>query len=139
MTRVARQRNHWSLGPGDTAAIPGVRRGIMAVLRADAVCDADLSSAEIVVGELLSNAVTHTRGPAFVSLRWDGDHPLVSVWDEGPGPALIPPLPSRLPDDDLADRGRGMFLVVNLALDVRIDAGRAGGSRVSVRLDVPHS
>lgn len=108
----------------------------MAALRKEAVRDADLWSAEIIVAELLSNAVRHTIGPAVVSLEWEGDHPLLSVRDDGPGPASLLPLPDRLPADALADGGRGLFLVAHLALGVSVHPGRRAGCLVSVLLDV---
>jgi hypothetical protein len=42
----------------------------------------------------------------------------------------------RLPDDLLADGGRGLFLVAHLALDVAVAARATGGSVVSVTLDL---
>jgi anti-sigma regulatory factor (Ser/Thr protein kinase) len=82
--------------------------------------------------------VTHTAGPAFVSLQWDGDHPMLSVADSGPRcPALDQAEPlAELPADPLAEHGRGLFLVSRLALDVEVATGRHGGSQVSVTLDV---
>jgi signal transduction histidine kinase len=156
-------RGEWSLEPGDTAAVPRVRHWIMDVIRQDAPRDADLWSAELVVAELLSNAVTHAGGPAFVSLEWDGEHPLLSVADLGPGftgPMPPPgstgstgsttinsaagqalPLPWRaeLPADLLAEGGRGLYLVSHLALGVEFASGTHGGAQVSVTLDVARS
>ncbi len=123
----------WLLRPSDTAAVPAVRHGIMDLLRQQAASESDLWSAEIIVAEVLSNAVTHTSGPAFVSLRWEGDHPVLSVWGDGPGPALVP-APSE-PPDVLADGGRGLYLVASLALDVSV-ARRSGRSQVNVKLDI---
>jgi anti-sigma regulatory factor (Ser/Thr protein kinase) len=139
VVRKPGNRTEWSIDPGDTGAISGVRRDVMNTLRQNAVRDADLWSAEIIIAELLSNAVTHTSGPAFISLCWEGDHPLLSVWDAGPGPAILPPLPAVLPDDDLADGGRGLFLVTTLALTVTVSAHGCGGSQVSVVLDIARS
>ncbi len=132
-------RGQWSLGAGDTAAVPSVRHGIMDALRRDAVRDADLWSAEIIVAELLSNAVMHTHGPASVTLHWDGDYPLLNVCDDGPGLVMASALRGELPADDLADGGRGLFLVANLARGVTVAGSGHGGSQVSVMLDVPRS
>jgi signal transduction histidine kinase len=98
-----------------------------------------------VVAELLTNALAHTAGRAWVSLRWDGVHPLLSVADLGPGFAmpgtnvhidaertLVP----RLPDDPLAEGGRGLYLVAHFALDVAVAARSTGGTVVSVTLDL---
>jgi anti-sigma regulatory factor (Ser/Thr protein kinase) len=138
----------WALEPADTAAVRRLRHQIMQALRRIAVAGADLSSAEIVVAELLTNALAHTSGQAWISLRWDGVHPLLSVADLGPGfalsdgtggPALIDAartLVPRLPDDPLAEGGRGLFLVARLALDVAVAARATGGTVVSVTLDL---
>ena len=59
-------RVEWSLDPGDTASVPDLRHRIVGCLRALAAPGSDLTDAEIVVGELLSNALAHTRGPTWV-------------------------------------------------------------------------
>jgi anti-sigma regulatory factor (Ser/Thr protein kinase) len=135
----------WALEPADTAAIPRLRQQIMRSLGRYAEPGADLAASEIVIAELLSNALAHTRGKAWVSLRWDGIHPLLSVADLGPGfsttgaPGLIDAdrtLVPRLPDDLLADGGRGLYLVARLSLDVAVAARATGGSIVSVTLNL---
>lgn len=137
----------WALEPADTAAVHRLRHQIMLALGRMATPDADLSSAEIVVAELLTNALAHTSGRAWVSLRWNGMHPLLSVADVGPGfigpgeagPGLIDAtrtLVPRLPDDPLAEGGRGLFLVAHFALDVAVAPRATGGTVVSVTLDL---
>ena len=140
----------WSLEPADTAAVRRLRHQIMQTLGRIATANADLSATEIVVAELLTNALAHTSGRAWVSLRWDGVHPLLSVADLGPGFApggtagspetslidatrsLVP----RLPDDLFAEGGRGLFLVAHFALDVAVAPRATGGTVVSVTLDL---
>lgn len=177
----------WTLEPADTAAAPRLRRQILRALRRIAAEDADLAATEIVVGELLSNALAHTAGRAWISLRWDGVHPLLSVADLGPGFGVAPrpdrpgdrnrdrdrngngtsdgyrngdwdgnshgngngngdgpqalvdadgTLVPRLPDDPLAEGGRGLYLIAHLALDVAVAARSTGGTVVSVTLDL---
>src|SRR3954453_9370787 len=79
------ERVEWALEPADTAAVHRLRHQIMQTLGRIATPDADLSAAAIVVAELLTNALAHASGQAWVSLRWDGTHPLLSVADQGPG------------------------------------------------------
>jgi anti-sigma regulatory factor (Ser/Thr protein kinase) len=135
------------LEPADTAGVSRLRHQIMDSLSRIAAQDADLAGTEIVVGELLSNALSHTSGRAWVSLRWDGVHPLLSVADLGPGfpePqhgrwSLIDAdrtLTPKLPDDPLAEGGRGLYLIAHLALDVAVAARATGGTVVSVTLDL---
>jgi anti-sigma regulatory factor (Ser/Thr protein kinase) len=133
----------WALEPADTAGVSRLRHQIMDSLRQIAAADDDLAGCEIVVGELLNNALAHTRGRAWISLRWDGDHPLLSVADLGPGfprrPSLIDAehnLIARLPDDPLSEGGRGLYLIAHLALDVAVAARSTGGTVVSVTLDL---
>jgi anti-sigma regulatory factor (Ser/Thr protein kinase) len=118
----------------------------MRTLRRLATEDSDLSATEIVVAELLTNALAHTTGPAWVNLSWDGEHPLLSVADVGSAGTranttraqvdadrtLVP----RLPDDPLAEGGRGLFLVAHFALDVAVAPRATGGTIVSVTLDL---
>ncbi|HST85519.1 MAG TPA: ATP-binding protein [Kineosporiaceae bacterium] len=139
----------WALEPADTAAVRRLRHQIMQTLGRIATADADLSATEIVVAELLTNALAHTSGRAWISLRWDGVHPLLSVADLGPGfasPVAGQPeailidatrsLVPRLPDDQFAEGGRGLFLVAHFALDVAVAPRATGGTVVSVTLDL---
>lgn len=129
----------WSLDPRDSAAVPRLRHRIVECLGRLAGPGADLADAELVVAELLANAVEHTTGPAWVSLRWEGSHPLLSVADLGPGlhgGTGGRDLLARLPEDQLSTSGRGLYLVSRLALDVAVAPRRTGGTVVSVTLDL---
>ena len=136
----------WTLQPGDTAAIPALRRRMVGWLARGAAPGSDLNAAELVIGELLSNALAHTAGPAWVSMRWEGTHPLLSVADIGPGfgtgsyPTLSADrtLVPDLPLDPLSITGRGLYLVARLALDVAVAPRHTGGNVVSVTLDLRH-
>jgi anti-sigma regulatory factor (Ser/Thr protein kinase) len=140
----------WSLEPGDTASVPDLRHRIVGCLRALAAPGSDLTDAEIVVGELLSNALAHAGGPTWVSLRWDGTHPMLSLADVGPelaralGGGRLTTDPDRtlhaeLPPDPLADGGRGLYLITRLARDVAVAPRATGGSVLSVTLDLRRS
>ena len=137
----------------DAQTVPPLRREIIGFLRRQARPDGDFASAELVIGELLSNAVAHGPARARVTLRWDGDHPVLSVADvgragagAGAGPATsavhdlepreLPELPEAvLPADPLADRGRGLFIADQLSRGLAVRA-RATGSVVSATLDL---
>jgi anti-sigma regulatory factor (Ser/Thr protein kinase) len=144
----------WYLDSGDTAGVPTLRRQIMAYLQHHAVDGSDLTGTEVVVAELLSNAVAHTAGPAWVTLEWDADHPRLRVADLGRGfdgsavgaavngsavnggdgeRALLTP---TLPADPLSDRGRGLYLVSRLAREVAVSRRGQGGCVVAATLDV---
>ena len=133
----------WYLEARDPAAVPRLRREIMAYLGRHALPGTYTGDAELVVSELLANAFEHTAGPAWVSVRWDGPHPVISVADLGPG--FPPDLLGRhratgagagAGPDPLGEGGRGLFLATHLARDLAVAARAAGGSVVKATLDV---
>lgn len=131
----------WSLAAGDAEAARAIRHLIADCLRGAAAADADLDSAELVVAELLSNVVTHTSSPARISLSWEGWNPELRVTDDGPGSTgPRPPADDgdarRLPTDPLATNGRGLYLVSRLAKTMTVTDNEAGGTTITVVLDV---
>jgi anti-sigma regulatory factor (Ser/Thr protein kinase) len=129
----------WYLETRDPSAVPRLRREIMAYLGRHAFPGTDTGDAELVVSELLANAFEHTAGPAWVSIRWDGPHPVISVADLGPG---FPPdllgrhRAAKTVPDPLGEGGRGLFLATHLARDLAVAARAAGGSVVRATLDL---
>ena len=121
----------WYVDTMDPAAVRELRHLAVDFLRRHAETTADLSGAELVVAELLANAAEHAAGPAWVSLSWGGKNPTLTVRDLGPGFEL----PKGLPDD-LAEGGRGLF-IVNSVVDQLSVASRHGvGAKVSVTLPI---
>lgn len=94
--------------------------------------DDDLADARTIISELLGNVTRHASGPAWVSLLWSGPQPVVTVYDLGPGFTLKP----RLPDDPLAEGGRGLYLVAHMAERLTAAVRASGGARVSAVLPV---
>lgn len=75
-----------------------------------------IECAEIVVSELITNAVAATRPlgwmpppPVRLWLLADATRVLIAVWDANPR------LPARSEVDELTENGRGLLLVENLA------------------------
>jgi anti-sigma regulatory factor (Ser/Thr protein kinase) len=147
---VAGDRMDWTLRSQDARAVPPLRREIMAFLRRQTTADGDFASAELVIGELLSNAVAHSQVRARVSLRWEGEHPVLSVADVGrptrrltsttdrpsvpaSGPVGMPE--PALPTDPLADGGRGLYIADQLSRGLAVQT-RPAGSVVSATLDL---
>jgi anti-sigma regulatory factor (Ser/Thr protein kinase) len=142
-------RLDWMVRSQDARAVPPLRREIMAFLRRHAGSDADFASAELVVGELLSNAVAHSPARARVSLRWNDEHPVLSVADVGRGTrrlASAEPLTSAsaglgtlpepaLPDDPMAVGGRGLYIADQLSRGLAVQS-RPAGSVVSATLNL---
>jgi predicted ArsR family transcriptional regulator len=67
-----------------------------------------------------------------VHVDWSERRPRVEVNDLGPGFELV----ALLPEDPLANHGRGLFIVSHLADELGAVAKRAGGSRVSAVMPV---
>ena len=120
----------WYLEPGDQGASRALRQEVRAYLRRHAEPGSELGDAELVLEELVGNAVRHAGGPVWVSLSWRELSPTVRVLDLGPGfdPALLGAVRAApldrggaaegLEDVDpflLAESGRGLFLVNALA------------------------
>jgi signal transduction histidine kinase len=81
-------------------------------------------SAELVVSELVTNAVRYAGGDVTVTLRRDGDRVVVAVRDDSPRQ------PQLMHVDDDATSGRGLSIVDAIALkwDVCLhgDSGEVG-------------
>jgi signal transduction histidine kinase len=88
-------------------------------------CDVD--AAELIFGELLSNALRYAKGEVEVRLELVDGKPVLVVRDHGPGISR----PVRLaPRDTLAESGRGLAIVAKLAPRLGISRARDGGTVV---------
>lgn len=123
----------WYLDAREQLAVTELRKELAAHLRRHASPDADVDSAEIVVSEVLSNLVRHAPGPAWVSLEWTSEFPVLEVRDLGPGFSFDP---SELPSVGQSG-GRGLFIASAMTHELEA-AARSGrrGSRVRTVLDV---
>ncbi len=75
----------WYLDGGDRASLSTLRHEITAYLGRHAEVDCDLSDAELVIEEIVGNAVRHAGGSIWVSLSWLETSPTLTVRDLGPG------------------------------------------------------
>ena len=116
--------------PGHVSAAGAARRFVR-----DALSEADLrgevvSDVELLVSELVTNAVIHARSASRVTLDYEGSRVRVTVADESPArPELL---------EHRADSitGRGLFLVDQIAHRWGIDTDREpAGKRVWFELD----
>jgi anti-sigma regulatory factor (Ser/Thr protein kinase) len=109
---------------------PGVRRFLET--QADAE-HSDLDAAELVVGELVANAVRHGAPPFGVCIDWHDDPPMLCVVDRGRGMRPVYPAP-----DLDSENGRGLLLVRAFAGEVVVDSASVEreGTRVVVALPV---
>lgn len=78
--------------------------------------------AELIFGELIGNVVRHAPGEIFVRLDWTTEHPVLTVIDTGNGFEYDP----HLPRDMMAEGGRGLFIVSELASAVDISRNDRG-------------
>lgn len=134
-----------------------LRHEISQYLSRHAVPDEEaIEDAELVVSEAVGNALRHTGGPVWVSLLWPAQSPVLTVYDIGPGfdvrvpgddhahtqPDSPVPTPHRGEGvgtgygDDVAESGRGMMLMHQLAHDVVTTMREHAGMVVSMQLAV---
>lgn len=113
----------WHFDAHDYTAGRGARTEFVRLMQ-ERCGDADVTAAELVFGELLSNVVKHAPGPCAIYTDWDGEAPVLHVLDRGPGFSFAP----RLPRDPLAESGRGLFIVDSLTEDFNVTPLGGSGS-----------
>ncbi len=143
----------WYLPGDDAVGLQALRHQVRDYLVRHGEAGARVEDAELVVQELVANAVEHATGPVWVRLSWVTPEPVVDVWDLGPGfsldqaghaPVRVETEPgatgSSTPDLPLpslsGEGGRGLFLVTHLAHQFDVASRRGGGAHVSARLPV---
>jgi anti-sigma regulatory factor (Ser/Thr protein kinase) len=114
MPASADDRTEWHFDARDEDVARRVKRELLAALAALGPLRPEPMVAEMVFGELLSNVVRHTPGPACVSFAVEDGHVVFSVADRGPmfrvGGAGVNT--DAVPDD--AESGRGLFMIAAL-------------------------
>lgn len=122
----------WRFHSSDAHTASTARQAIREYLAAMAADQADVFSAELIVGEIIANTVAHAPGLVEVELDWSDEKPHVLVRDSGPGfPSARPELP-----DAWHERGRGLFLIRSLSETVSIKAAPETGMEISATLPV---
>jgi anti-sigma regulatory factor (Ser/Thr protein kinase) len=124
-----RDQRGFSCDVHDGMAAARVRHSVVDLLRARGMSGAALFDAEVIVGELLGNVAKHARGMAEVYVDFDDGVPALRVLDRGSGPPFAPHVAAAAEES-----GRGLFLVAQLGLGLRIAPRPGGGSEVSVIL-----
>ena len=125
---------YWSYVGDAVGEARRVRRDVRRFLEGQAdVGRSDLDGAELVVGELVANALLHGAPPFGVCIDWHDDPPMLCVVDRGRGMRSVYPAPG--PD---SENGRGLLIVRALAGEIVIDsaADDVTGTRVVVALPV---
>jgi anti-sigma regulatory factor (Ser/Thr protein kinase)/predicted ArsR family transcriptional regulator len=121
----------WLIEPATVEAASALRAELASFLRRHATDPDQVGDAEVVIAELLANAVEHAGGPVWASLIWTDARPVLTVHDLGP---LFTPDLSR--PDISSPRGRGLWLVSQLAKDLDMAAKRTTGKRMQATLSV---
>ena len=121
----------WSLITADMREALRARQAIRRFLAVQCDAASDLDATEVIVGELVANAIRHAPGPIGIHVSWQGDEAILVVSDRGPG---IPAL--RAVPDPQGTSGRGLNLIHALARNVEIEALAGRGTRVVVHLPV---
>jgi anti-sigma regulatory factor (Ser/Thr protein kinase)/predicted ArsR family transcriptional regulator len=121
----------WCFDP-EVGNVGDLRREIRSHLQRHAEHGADIDGAELVVAEILANAVEHASGLIWVELDWAQPIARLAVHDLGADFEV----PASLPSDPRATSGRGLFIATQLsgALVVAAKAGR--GKKVVAELPV---
>ncbi|MCU1691493.1 MAG: hypothetical protein JWM64_584 [Frankiales bacterium] len=106
--------------PSTPAAVPQARAAVRRELAAHSQPDAVVEAAELVVTELVTNAVLHGADPVLLRLTVGPSRVRVEVQDSGHG---VPVLPRRSDD---AMTGRGLRLVAALCAGWGVETCAAG-------------
>jgi anti-sigma regulatory factor (Ser/Thr protein kinase) len=108
----------------DAVAGQAARRAFTEGLRARGTDPDCIANAEVVFGELVSNAARYAPGLIEVAVDWTGTAPVLHVLDAGPGVRHVP----ALPRDVFSESGRGLFIISELSDDFSVAKRPQGGS-----------
>ncbi len=125
-------RDTWRFVSDDAFSAHGARSSFVTYLRGRGMEPRAIEVAELVFGELIGNVVLHAPGRIDVRVEWNGAEPMLIVRDEGD--TFDPP--DALPENMLAEGGRGLYLIGAFASAPVVIAVPGGGKEVAVRL--PH-
>ena len=123
----------WTLDANDGREARAVRKAATDVLRPHSSCDDTLDAAELIIGELLSNAARHADGKVCLELEHKDGHAAVSVHDTSASFTLD----VRRPPDEFSESGRGLFIISELARKIAVVPLQGMGKRVTVTLNLP--
>ena len=128
-----------SLGPAQSFALsvrPALARREIEALLARHAWAVGTDGVVLALHEALVNAQRHAGGAVRAEACIDGSSLVLQVWDRGPGFDLDPYI--RRPPDPTSERGRGLWLIsqVATAVDVRY---HDDGVALVMRFDRPRA
>src|SRR6185312_7730033 len=130
LTVVLGETPVWSFAAEDARAAADARLHFVQFLRTRTDDRDCIAQAELVFGELLGNVVRHAPGPVEIQLFWNADRPVLHVIDTG----TAFDVQAHLPSDILSERGRGLFIVRQLARSLRAEHVFNRGNHIRVEL-----
>jgi anti-sigma regulatory factor (Ser/Thr protein kinase) len=123
----------WRFDVGDPAVAYTIQRELIALAAAVGhPSEAEINACELILSELIGNAVRHAPGALSISISTDDEGVWLHLIDDGPGFEFK----SALPDDLWAESGRGLFLIAALARSVVATRLLGRGSYIRVCLPV---
>lgn len=129
-----RDSRQWRFDVGDPAVAYAIQRELIAIATTIGASGPDaIHACEVILSELIGNAVRHAPGPLSISLSSDRDGVWLHLIDEGPGFEFR----SALPEDLWSEGGRGLFLISALARSVEAEPLPGRGSYIRVLLPLP--
>ena len=109
------QREETFVLPAEPTAPSVARRKLSGVLK-EWRLEEVLDTASLLVSELVTNAVRHAGSSVRITIAVEGSRVKTSVWDQNLAPLPAPrPLGSTDVIEDLAEGGRGLYLVQEMA------------------------
>ncbi|MFY9780889.1 MAG: SpoIIE family protein phosphatase [Candidatus Baltobacteraceae bacterium] len=129
---VDRLIERWSFDTADADAAQRLRRTICSRLESLRASTAELYAAELVFGELAANAARFAPGAVDVALDLSTPLPVLHVLDGGNAFSAR----GTLPADELAERGRGLYIVAKLTEDFQISPRPGRGNHVRAVLSL---
>jgi anti-sigma regulatory factor (Ser/Thr protein kinase) len=123
----------WRLRLPDSTCALRKRHDFARYLRTYGRATDDYVAAEVVFGEIVTNALLHAPGPIEIEVEWPEGQATIHVSDHGVpiNLELEPAVP-----DPMAEHGRGMLIVRELAEAVSTVAYPGEGKTVSATLPV---
>jgi anti-sigma regulatory factor (Ser/Thr protein kinase) len=126
-----RDDRQWRFDVGDPLVAYTIQRELIALASTVAKPgEAELHACELILSELIGNAVRHAPGPLSISVSFDAEGVWLHLIDEGPGFKFH----TTLPDDIWSESGRGLFLISALARSVEAEPLPGRGSYIRVCL-----
>ena len=118
----------WQFQSSDVDSAHAVRHSFLAYAASGSLgaAQADVTTAELVLGELIGNVVRHAPGLVTVDIEWRDDTLRIAVSDEGPVFTL-----GIAPQNDLLrEHGRGLAMISQCTTSLRVLPSATGGCRV---------